>query len=99
MAANQSAPGLNRRLLSNFWWLRSANYVKFTEEYMIYTEKHVLLKNVNICFKHGFGWGNKSIEWKHTVSRKEVPGVAVSKEGHADRIMRYEKISLKKVQL
>ena len=33
MAANQiSTSNLNRGLLSNFWWLRSANHVKFTEE-------------------------------------------------------------------
>ena len=32
MAANQSAPGLNRGLSSNIWCLRSPNYEKFTEE-------------------------------------------------------------------
>ena len=31
----QNAPGLNRGLSSNFWWLRSANHVKFTEECMM----------------------------------------------------------------
>ena len=29
---NQSALGLNRGLSSHFCWLRSANYVKLTEE-------------------------------------------------------------------
>ena len=37
MAENQSAVGLNRGLSWNFWWLRSANYVKFTEERVMCT--------------------------------------------------------------
>ena len=32
MMTNQSGSGLNRGLSSNFWWLRSVNHVKFTEE-------------------------------------------------------------------
>ena len=39
MAGNQSAPGLNRGLSSNFWWLKSANHVKFTEECDPYKEE------------------------------------------------------------
>ena len=42
----QSVSGLNRCFLSNFWWLRSANLVKFTEECVLSTEKHVFKKNV-----------------------------------------------------
>ena len=40
--ANLSAPGWNRVLSSNLWWLKSVNGMKFTEEYVMHTEKHVL---------------------------------------------------------
>ena len=33
IVANQSTPGWNRSLSLNFWWLKSANYVKFTDVY------------------------------------------------------------------
>ena len=46
MAANQSKPGLNRILSSNFWLLRSASYVKFSEECVIYMKRHVLIKKI-----------------------------------------------------
>ena len=39
MATNQSALCLNRGLSSDFWWLRNANHVKFTEVCM----QHVLV--------------------------------------------------------
>ena len=38
MAANQSVPGLNRGLTSNFWWLRIVNRVRFTEECDVHEE-------------------------------------------------------------
>ena len=44
MVANQTASGFNRGLSSNYGWLRSANHVKFTEQYVMYMEKHVLVK-------------------------------------------------------
>ena len=44
MVTNQSAPNLNRSLPQNFGLLRNANHVKFTEEWMICTEKDVLVK-------------------------------------------------------
>ena len=34
MAAKQSAQGLNRGVLCNFWSLKSAKYLKFTEEFV-----------------------------------------------------------------
>ena len=37
---------LNRNLSSNFCWLLSAKYMKFTEEFWVCTEKHVLIKKV-----------------------------------------------------
>ena len=40
MVANLSASGVNRDLSSKFWWL-SANHLKFTEELVMYLEKHV----------------------------------------------------------
>ena len=36
--------GLN--LLSNYWCLRCANQVKFTDECIMYTEKYVLVKKM-----------------------------------------------------
>ena len=33
------SPGLNRCLLSNIWWLRSADHEKFTEKCVMSTEK------------------------------------------------------------
>ena len=44
MAANQSTPDLKRDKLSNFWKLKSANHVKFTEECVMCMKKQVLLK-------------------------------------------------------
>ena len=35
-------------------WPKSADHVKFTEEYIMCTENHALIKNVNINAKHGF---------------------------------------------
>ena len=46
--------GLNRNLSSNFWWFRKANHVKFTDERVMCTEEHVLVKkNVYKWAKHG----------------------------------------------
>ena len=44
MAANHSAPGLNSGQASNFWWLKSSNHVKFSEEYGMWMAKHFLGK-------------------------------------------------------
>ena len=41
---NYSASGLNRGLSSDFWYLTRANYVKFTDERLMCTEKQVLVK-------------------------------------------------------
>ena len=43
MVGNQSTPGLNRDLSSNFGGLRTTTYVKFTEDVMC-MKKHILLK-------------------------------------------------------
>ena len=37
---------LNRGMSSNFWWLRSTNHMKFTDECMMCIEKHVLVKKM-----------------------------------------------------
>ena len=42
MKVNQRASGLNRDLPSNVCWSRCANYVKFTEEYVICSKMNVL---------------------------------------------------------
>ena len=39
---NRSSTGKNRGMSTNFCWLRSANHVKFPEECLMCTEKHVL---------------------------------------------------------
>ena len=45
---------VNRSLSSNFWWLRSANNVKFTEESVIvygkagFSEKKIFTNGLNI---------------------------------------------------
>ena len=55
MAEDHRTRRWNRALSSNFWWLRSTNHVKFTEECVMNTEKHVLVKrNVYKLNKHGF---------------------------------------------
>ena len=46
MVKNQSAQNLNRCVTSNFWWLRSANNVKFTEESVMCMEKNVLVQKI-----------------------------------------------------
>ena len=46
MVANQSAPGLNRGMSSNFLWLKSVNQIKFTEECVMCLEKQILVKNI-----------------------------------------------------
>ena len=58
MATNQtSVPGLNSGLSKNIWWQRSANHVKFIEEYMMSTKKaysnQKKKKNYN-CAKYEF---------------------------------------------
>ena len=66
MVANQSASRLNRGLSSDFWWLRSVNHVKFTEEYV----KHVLIKSK--FFRWAKYWfaitnlGQKDSTWSRT---------------------------------
>ena len=59
--------GLNRGLSSNVWCLRSANHVKFSEECMTCTEKHVLVDNLlTSVFKMGLpqqAWVEKTVNW------------------------------------
>ena len=47
----------NKKKPLNFWWLRCANYVKFTEECVMYIEKHVLVKKKKNFFTN---WQNIS---------------------------------------
>ena len=49
MVVNQSAPNLKRGLTSKFWLLRNENHVKFTDECVMCTEKHFLVKRK--CFQ------------------------------------------------
>ena len=86
----QSSSGLNIGLSSNFWLLRIANHVKFTEECVVCTEKHALIGK---GFKLGYTWAfhyEPESKRQHRVKtnwlsgRVKVPGTAVSKERHAD---------------
>ena len=43
MVANQSVPGLNRGLSLNFSWQTSENNVKYSDEYVLCMENHVLV--------------------------------------------------------
>ena len=54
MKANQSSPGLNKGLSSIFWWLRNTNHEKFIVEYVMYSEKNDLVKNIYKWSKYGF---------------------------------------------
>ena len=44
MVGNESAPDLNRDLLSKFSWLRRANHVKLIKECAMRTKKYALVK-------------------------------------------------------
>ena len=45
MAANSR---LNSGISSIVWWLRSANNMIFTEEYLMWTKKHILVKEKSL---------------------------------------------------
>ena len=63
---SNSGPGLNRGL-SNFWWLRSANYVKFTEDCVMCTKKHISVKKKKK--KKVYKWAQNSIQDEDRPSR------------------------------
>ena len=100
MVANQkSVPGLNRVLSSNFWWLKSENYVKSTEECVNCTKKHILVKKMfTKSLNTGlpwWAWVEKIVSGveTHWLSCKEkVLGTAVGKESHADSCLVYERM-------
>ena len=62
----QSSTGLNRGLSSNYWWLRSVNHVKFTEECILCIEKHVLIKKI---FKNGLCDYEPGLKWQAMVCK------------------------------
>ena len=107
MVTNQSAPGLDKGLLSNIWWLRCANHVKFTECVM-FIKKHFLVKKkkftngLNLCVSLP-AWVEKTVDGLETCwlsGKEKVLGIAYNKEGHADSILNSSLlITLKKVQL
>ena len=95
---SNNAPGLNRGLSSKFWWLRRANNVKFADECVKCMENHVLVKK---RFINGWNMGLSLWTWvKKTIyglemhwcySKEKILGAALSKEGHADSLLGYEK--------
>ena len=92
-----STLGVNRGLSSNFWWLRSTNHVKFTEQYDVYREACVSPKNPYKWAKLKFATMNlsqKDSQWSINILtpvKKKVPGAVVCKKGHADSVMRHER--------
>ena len=57
----------------------------------MWTWKHVLVKNVYKWVKYRFAWVEKTVygvEAHRLFGKEKVPGVAVSKEGHADSLLR-----------
>ena len=101
MVENQSAYGLNRGLLWNVWWLRSANSMKFTEECVMCTEKYVLFKKM---FTNGLhvdlplqAWIKKTVHGGKACwlsSKEKVLGAAVSIEGHANSLLTHKRTYL-----
>ena len=94
MVANQIATGLNRSLSSNFGWLRSANHVKCTEECVMCTGKHVLVKKIFTNEQNMdlplLLWVKKTVHVDeiHWLSGKEkVLGAVSNKEGDADSLL------------
>ena len=66
----QNAPGLNRGLSSNFYWLRSANHMKFPEECVICIEACFSQKMfTNRIIMDLPGSKRQSMKWKHINSQ------------------------------
>ena len=82
---------LNRGLLSNIWWLRSAKLVKFTEKCVMGIEKHVLVKKIfskelNISLPL-WVWVKKTVdgmEMNWLSGKEKDPCATGSKEDDAD---------------
>ena len=45
---------MNGSVSSNTFWLKNSNHLKFTEEFVICTKKHVFVKYVYKLAKNGF---------------------------------------------
>ena len=68
MVTNQSDPSLNRGASLNFWWLKNSKYMKFTEDCVMCTEKHVLVKKMFTNCHYKPEAKKPSMEWKQTDS-------------------------------
>ena len=73
--------------------------MKFTEKYVRYTEKPVLVKKTKKVYKwakHGFA--TPSFCWKGSwlsgLGKKKVPSIMVSKEGYTDSFLGHEMTNL-----
>ena len=80
-------------LSSNFWWVRSANHGKFTEECVMCTEKYVLVKKCLQLFKEG--WNNIQDKGRHTMAGTPEMVDSVRALIMADRKVKLEDISKK----
>ena len=94
----QSTPGLNSSLLWNFWQLRSANHVKFTECVMcVYREvcfsQKMFTNRLKICLLL-WAWVEKTvtgIETHWLSGIEKVLGTVVNKEGHVHNVLGHER--------
>ena len=68
----QRAPSLNRNPSSNIWWLINGNQRKFINEYLMWTEKQVLVKKytngLNMALLLRVWFEKQSMELKYTYS-------------------------------
>ena len=78
MVENQNAPDLNKGLSSNFWWLKIADHVKFTEECAMCMENHVL-----VIKKEVYKWA-KCLFTTTSLSRKD----SYEKWKHSDSLVK-----------
>ena len=82
MVTNQNSPGLNRGLSSNICWLRSENYVEFTDK-ICDVHGHVVLveKNVYEWTKQDFVTPVKKTFWAQRYVKKVMLIIFLNMKG------------------
>ena len=78
---SNGAPGSNRSLTTNYWYLKSVNHVKLTEECVMYIEKHILVnRNVYKWAKHVFFFPHKLTSKRQSMNWKPNTDFSVKKK-------------------
>ena len=98
IVANQTESSkLEHRFVIKFLWLRNANHVKFTEEYVMCTEKQVLIKQrfikeqkIGLPLRITVEKTVHALETHWLFGKEKVLGAAISKESNADSVLRHE---------